>query len=139
MSFCEACGNEATAGQSFCSKCGARLRRVDAGNAYPATIQAAADSSPSRSQIAGQEISRVIAGAWILASVLLLWLSGSPGAWALLLAPSWIGALLPLIRNSNLTARAERWEEKLLAGHARATQKTGKFARYFTKPLYGGS
>lgn len=139
MPFCEACGNKATEGETMCSQCGAHLRRVETGATDQDTIVAAADSSFSGPRIAGQEISRIVAGAWILVSVLLLCLAESPGAWALVLAPSWIGALFPLIRNADLTAWTESWEKKLLASHVRAREKTGRFARHFTKPLFGGS
>jgi len=137
MSFCESCGKQAIADETVCSNCGTHLRLIEAAGANQAAITATSASLEWR--IAGQDVSRILAAIWILSSVLLISFSDSPGVWALLLVPSWFGAFLPLIRSASLTAWADRWEEKLLAGHVRASDKDSKFSRYFSKPLYGGS
>jgi hypothetical protein len=139
MPYCEACGQRAVEDQNFCEECGARLRQEEVAVADWATAGRCVGSIPGETQTRKVQVSQLLAGAWVLGSIVLEWLSTSPGAWALLLAPTWIGVILPLIRSSNLTFRVERWEERLVVGYARATGKTGKFARYFTKPLYGGS
>lgn len=138
MPFCDECGHELTGNQDVCEGCGARVAPVgaEAADAGTATASAAAPASGLRAR--GMEISRIVAGVWLVGTILFAWFSAAPGQWAFLLWPTWIGALLPLIRNSNLTGKVDRWEEKLLAGHSRAAENTGKFARYFKKPLYGG-
>lgn len=97
-----------------------------------------ADAPRPKMQIAGQDASRVGAALWILACLFGIWYSAAPEVWLLLLAPSLAGALWPLIRHTGMTSKTNLWEERLRAGHERVSLKTGKFARYFTKPLLAG-
>jgi len=139
MQKCPKCGYEGSVNAPVCSNCGLSLA-VEAST--PETNERSApqnaDSSTTTIRIAGQEASRVGAAFWVLLSLFWIWFSEAPGAWALLLAPTLLGALWPLIRNPGMTSKLDLLEEKLQSKHQQAGAKTGKFAQYFTKPLFVG-
>jgi len=84
------------------------------------------------------QISQIGAGVWI--AIVLAWIifSDASLAWTLLLAPSIVACMWPLMRHENLTAWAERREGQLQTASVRAEAKTGKVAKYFSTPLFRG-
>jgi hypothetical protein len=81
---------------------------------------------------------RLAAGAFVLAALLPTVLLHS-GIALLVLAPALIGAAVPLAGSPPLSDAVERWRETFLRTHARGMAGSGKFARYFLRPLAGGS
>lgn len=81
---------------------------------------------------------RIAAGAFALAALLPALLLRN-GIAMLLLAPALIGAAIPLAGSRPLSESVERWRETFLRVQARGMAGTGKFARYFLRPLAGGS
>jgi hypothetical protein len=81
---------------------------------------------------------RLAAGAFILAALAVAVLLRN-GIVMLALAPAIVGAVIPLAGSRPLSDSVERWRETFLRIQARGAAGTGKFARYFLRPLAGGS
>lgn len=81
---------------------------------------------------------RIVASAVVLASLLLLFLTRNTVG-LLLSIPLLIGCIPPLAESDGITAGIDRWSGSFQRIHARGQQGTGKFARWFLRPLGAGS
>ncbi len=81
-------------------------------------------------------VTRVCCGVLIACDILAWYESGPLG---LLLLPIAIGALVPLINLPNWIAKVEGLDSFLVSRRELAKGKSGKFARFFSAPLWSGS
>jgi hypothetical protein len=88
----------------------------------------------------GVLIDRIIGGVVLAAAVLLLVLVGyDTGVTLIFLAgPLLVGAVVAVIGRNELTARIDSWESGFQRQLEQARSATGKFARWFKRPFFGG-
>ena len=141
MPRCTFCNAEIPAAGSHCPACGQAQSSTTvstppaAGEATAATP--ARQPEPTNSRLAIHP-TQIIAGICVLAAIAWIAFSPEPGSWLLLLGPLVIACAWPISRNARFTAWADCQETRFQSGLARQQGKTGKVARYFFRPLYGG-
>jgi hypothetical protein len=133
---CTACGSELAPIDAYCTRCGSSQPPPE-GSHSPASTEEVAVMEDFLGR-SGVQRSQIASGLWAACAVAWIAYSPAPLTWTLLLAPSILACMWPVVRHAGLTAWSERREGQLRAASARAAAKGGKFSRFFSSPLYGG-
>jgi hypothetical protein len=91
-----------------------------------------------RARIRAWPVYRICAAALMLGIAFLSYVLKAPDI-LLILAPLILGSLLVSICSDGLTTAIERWEQTFERRGERAAAEEGKFAQYFSRPLWSGS
>jgi hypothetical protein len=91
-----------------------------------------------RARIGAWPVYRICAAALMLVIAVLSYVMKAPDT-LLILAPLILGSLLVSICSDGLTTAIDRWEQTFERRGERAAAKEGKFAKYFSRPLWSGS
>src|SRR5258708_2636281 len=102
------------------------------------TVSAPTAGKPILAKMGAWPIYRISAAILVLAIVILVYVLKVPSL-ALFLAPIVLGSLLVAMSADRLTNAVDRWEATFESRGDRAATKEGKFARYFSRPLWARS
>ena len=166
MPYCKTCGTPIPSGTQ-CSPCAQpqASAATTKATASPTTLPSAASTPgvigttataaaaapattpsipiPARATTSGKfpalDAVRIGAGIFALAAIVWIVFSRDPASWSLLLGPAVIACVWPLAGNDGMTTWAEKLEGWLKAKRAKAGASDGKLAKFFFRPLYGGS
>ncbi len=125
-------------GARFCANCGAAAEHNNEPVTSPSASADPLHNTCTWPKIAGHDASRIGAAAFVLLAILALWFIGDI-FWVLALSPLLIGALFPLVRHHGATTRTENCYHYFEQAHARAINATGRFPRYFKRPLFASA
>src|SRR5262249_38298811 len=123
MLFCSSCGCDIAPAARFCGQCG---QPQDA----PAST-----GSGSKTKIV---FSQIVCALWLFGAIGWISFCGSLD-WVVILGPSIIACVWPLVRLKRLTEWVERLEIHLRTLFERAGASSGKISRYFVTPFFRGS
>ena len=91
-----------------------------------------------RARIGDWPVCRICAAALVLVIAVVSYVLKAPDI-LLIVAPLIFGSLLVSISSDRLTTAIDRWEQTFERRGERAAAKEGKFAKYFSRPLWSGS
>ena len=147
---CHSCGGDVSTADTFCGDCGSRLTQAlaeaGAGQGEPilvplrpddAVVLSAPTAQPSFSEwLTIENQIRIAAGGIIALAIVWILYSSEALTWTFLLTPLILGALVPLLRIAAIPSTLDPWGQWFHARRERAGLNTGKFSRFFLRPVY---
>jgi len=151
MAFCENCGTQLLEAAAFCANCGKPSGESTMSGGRAENTRASADQDSSSAGPAVEShfgrtptfesslpIARIVGGVTLIVILALAYFLSAGSAVLLFLLPILVGAVLPVLSLDPVTNKVESLELWIQRRRDKVRGKEGKFARFFSRPLYAG-